>query len=166
MSTGETANTGEATGEEQTGQETGQEATGATETDATGAAGDEPGQEGSERQSGNAEAAKYRRQARDAQQERDSLRTQLDAMRTREVERLAADTLADGADVWHGGTNLASLVADDGTVSADAVKARADAIAGEKPHYKRRASTGELSQGPRGSGPAKSGPTFADIFKT
>lgn len=69
------------------------------------------------------EAARYRRQLREAETERDGLRTQLDALRRAEVDRLVTDAKVRPAAVWAAGTELASLLAEDGTVDAAKVTA-------------------------------------------
>jgi len=87
------------------------------------------------------EAAKYRRQLREAQAEAEGLRSQLDAMRRREAERLAVLPagpavmgLHDGRDLWAYGADPAALVDDDGTVDPERVAAAVRAIGDERPH--------------------------------
>lgn len=62
------------------------------------------------------EAAKYRRQLREAEAERDELRTQLEALRRAEVDRLVTEAKLKPAAVWAAGTELGNLLAQDGTV--------------------------------------------------
>lgn len=69
------------------------------------------------------EAAKYRRQLREAQAERDELRTQLEALRRAEVDRLVTDAKLKPAAVWAAGTELGNLLAENGTVDATKVAA-------------------------------------------
>lgn len=71
-------------------------------------AGDGPGRE----------AAKYRRRLREAETERDQLAAQVDALQRAEVERHAAAAELKPAALWSAGTQLADLLADDGTVDA------------------------------------------------
>lgn len=80
------------------------------------------------------EAARYRRQLRETEAERDGLLTQLDALRRAEVDRLVADqtrTLKPAA-LWAAGTELGQLLAEDGTVDAarvaEAIKAASDTL--------------------------------------
>lgn len=80
--------------------------------------GDEPDDAGISRRD-----VRYREKLRAAEQERDTLRQNLEAMQRREVERLAADHLTKPAALWTVGVELASLVGDDGTVDPDAVLA-------------------------------------------
>lgn len=84
----------------------------------------------------NREAAKYRRQLRDTETERDTLRTRLETLQRGEIERLAGRHLADPADFWRDGAQLADLLDDDGNVSPDKVTAAATAIAEAHAHWK------------------------------
>lgn len=86
--------------------------------------GDEPG-------SGNREAAKYRRRLRDVEAERDSLRGQVEALQRAKVEEIARAKghLSSPAGLWASGTDLASLVAEDGTVNERSVLAACETAA-------------------------------------
>lgn len=88
------------------------------------------------------EAAKYRRRLREAEAERDALTMQLDALRRAEVERLATVELDTPAGLWANGTELADLLADDGTVDPDkvdaAVRAAVDTLGLETRTARRR----------------------------
>lgn len=101
-------------------------------------------------ESGNREAARYRRRLRETESERDTMAQRLSVMQRAEAERLASSRLADGADLWHG-VDLDSLLSEDGGVDADAVKAAVEGIIGQRPHYARRPP--DLKQGQRGSVP-------------
>lgn len=84
--------------------------------------------------SGNAEAAKYRRQLRDTEAERDQLTERLRTAHTQRVEALAADRLADPTDLWRYGTELADLTTEDGDLDNDKVTAALDALAEQRPY--------------------------------
>ncbi len=84
---------------------------------------------------GNAEAAKYRRQLRDTEADRDGLRERLTGYERREAERVAANTLADGADLWAAGTTLDDLRSDDGTLDEAKIAAAAQSITADRPHW-------------------------------
>jgi hypothetical protein len=115
----------------------------------------------SPRPGGNSEAAKYRRQLREVEAERDQLKTQLDTsqvtalqgriddMNRAEAERLAGTHLADGKDLWLTGTTVADLLDDDGRLSAEKVTAAAQSITTDRPHWSRRhtaaAPSGEVT---------------------
>lgn len=89
-------------------------------------AGDKP-EESAEQDGSKAarEAAKYRRQLRETQAERDQLREQIDAMRRAEVERLAGAVLRKPSGLWAAGVQVADLLAEDGTVDPGKVEAAA-----------------------------------------
>ncbi len=73
---------------------------------------------------GNREAAKYRRRLRDTEAERDQLAQRVESMQRTEVERLAAVALLkEPRALWAAGTELADLLAEDGTVDPEKVTA-------------------------------------------
>lgn len=90
-----------------------------------------------EQQTGNREAAKYRRQLRDTENERDTLRERVTGYERAEVERLVADRLADPADLWVAGTELDSLRGKDGAIAPEKVKAAVAELLEQRPHWKR-----------------------------
>ena len=75
-----------------------------------------------ESDSGNREAAKYRRRLRETEQERDRLTAQVEALQRSEIERAAAAEQIKPAALWSV-TELADLLAEDGTVDADKLTA-------------------------------------------
>ena len=83
---------------------------------------------------GNREA-KFRKQLRKTEAERDALAQRLTAMQRAEAQRLASDRLGDAADLWTAGTELDSLLADDGSVSPELVATAVDAVLGSHPHW-------------------------------
>ncbi len=74
----------------------------------------------------NQEAAKWRRQLRETEAERDTLRSRVEAMQRSEVERLAAGRLAKPASLWAAGAQLADLLTEDGDVDPEKVAAALD----------------------------------------
>lgn len=92
------------------------------------------GQEGAEggqddAQSPNHEAAKYRRRLREAEKERDELRTRLDVYLARDVEQVASGFLDSPALLWADGKASAGDFLDEkGEVDRAKVKASAEAI--------------------------------------
>lgn len=83
---------------------------------------------------GNAEAAKYRRQLRDAEATRDDLQRQIDARNREAIERRAGIHLAVPADLFDLGDVVpADLLADDGRPDADKVEAAARALIEVRP---------------------------------
>jgi hypothetical protein len=119
------------------------------------------------------EAAKYRTRAKEAEAERDKLVEQLTGFHRAEVERIASTgaegfrPLADGADLWNGDAELSTLVAEDGTVDAGAVRERAAALGESRPHYRAPGKTagGNADQG-RGDAPKEDPrPSFGEALK-
>ena len=113
--------------------------------------------------SGNAEAAKYRTRLRATEAERDTLAVQLDALRRAEATRVAADVLADGADLFRDDTDLDALLADDGTIDVEAVRARADELIAAHPHWSRHRWPVDTGQGRRGGHTAPA--SWADALR-
>lgn len=101
----------------------------------------------------NREAAKYRRKLRDLEitvaaerelmvAERDALTVErgllaarLDHMQRGEVERLAADTLADPSDLWRE-TDLEDLLDQDGNIDTGKVAVKLNAVVNAHPHWR------------------------------
>lgn len=77
---------------------------------------------------GNREA-RYRRQLRDTEAERDTLRGQIAAMQRGEAERLAGTQLSKPAALWAAGTELTALLDDKGNVDPAKVAAAAETAA-------------------------------------
>jgi hypothetical protein len=128
--------------------------------------------DGEQRGGGNREAAKYRTQLRDTEAQRDALTERLAVMQRREAERLASEHLADAADVWRDGLDVAELLDDDGNVDADKVAERAAAVAAAHPHWRTRpaakrnpaATGGGLQSGATGPGYARR-PTWQSVIR-
>lgn len=114
---------------------------------------DEAQRPAGERETGNAEAARYRRQLREAEATRDTLAGRVEAMQRAEVERLAADRLAVPGDLWRFGVDLSALLTDDGDLDAAAVDAAVDALAADRPHLapRRPFAPDSFGQGRRGT---------------
>jgi len=71
------------------------------------------------------DAAKYRRQLREVEADRDQLRTVVASLQKAEAERLAGVANLKPAALWASGAGLADLLAADGTVDPDKVTAAA-----------------------------------------
>ncbi|MBF6298038.1 hypothetical protein IU459_10815 [Nocardia amamiensis] len=130
--------------------------------------GDAPETDAGGEQSGpNREAAKWRKQLRTVEAERDGLRERVTAFERAEVERLAADRLADPADLWTGGVDLESLRGKDGIDAAKVGKA-VDAILRSHPHWQRaqkqRPAVGSLRSGATGASVDSLGTSWAEVF--
>jgi hypothetical protein len=65
---------------------------------------------------GNSEAAKYRRQLRDTETERDLLKTQITAWQTDHAETVAAKEGVNAAALWASGADLQTLIGENGLI--------------------------------------------------
>jgi len=89
----------------------------------------------------NAEAAKYRRKLRAAETKLEVQTARTEMLIRREVERLAADRLADGTDVWRDDTQLADLVDGEGLPDTERVTARVADLLDAHGHWDKPGST-------------------------
>lgn len=85
------------------------------------------------------EAKKYRQRAQAAEAERDTLRARLETMQRNEIERLAAEHLKDGTDLWRDGAQLADLLDDDGNIDTDKIADVAQTLVTAHPHWRKLA---------------------------
>lgn len=111
------------------------------------------------------EAARYRRQLRDAESERDGLRGKVAALQRSEVQRIAAETLAVPSSLWASGIELSSLLGEDGSVDPGLVAAAAANAAstmGLAPRTRNPAP--DLGQGQRSQAPAQQETSWADFL--
>ncbi|PPF32277.1 hypothetical protein C5B93_15905 [Rathayibacter sp. AY1A2] len=79
-----------------------------------------------QQQNGNSEAAKYRRQLREAEAERDTLRSRVESLQRSDVERIASTKIEKASAVWAAGSQLADLLDEDGNVDPEKVAAAAE----------------------------------------
>ncbi|MEJ7783808.1 MAG: hypothetical protein WKF96_03325 [Solirubrobacteraceae bacterium] len=112
---------------------------------------------------GNSEAAKWRRQLRETETERDGLRSQLDDRDRRDVEKMAAERLADPSDFWHG-TTVDELRAEDGTIDVGKAEAELTKLIKAKPHYAAPVRV-DLHQGVRQDVDRVEPPSFGDALR-
>lgn len=85
----------------------------------------EPGEPLEEPVSSNAEAAKWRKQFREAEQQRDQLAAQVAALQRQQVEATIGLSGVKPAALW-AVTDLADLLGEDGTIDTDKVAAAID----------------------------------------
>jgi len=115
-----------------------------------------------------AEAKKYRQRAQAAEAERDELRARLDTLQRAEVERIAADTLADPADLWTTGTTITDYLTEEGNIDNDKITTTITELVRAKPHWQKPQPTVPNASEVRGDDEIKGGdptPTFTDAFK-
>ncbi|OBB76810.1 hypothetical protein [Mycobacterium sp. 852014-52144_SCH5372336] len=90
---------------------------------------------------GDREAARYRRQLRAAEAERDRLRSQVETYHRSEVERLAGSRgLIDPSDIWASGVSLDQMLTDAGQVDPARVDRVVNDLRVSRPHWVRSAA--------------------------
>ncbi len=121
----------------------------------------EPEEEGA----ANREAAKYRHRLRATESERDQLAGLVSALQRDEAERLAADHLAVGADLFDvGRVDLANLLAETGRVDPALVAAAVETLLRERPGLRQLPRVTDTGAGVRGPS-TPGGPTWGDVLK-
>ncbi|VBA57608.1 hypothetical protein LAUMK191_04099 [Mycobacterium attenuatum] len=121
-------------------------------------------QKGSESPKGNREA-RYRVERNEAREALAAAQARIEAIQTREVERLAGKHLAQPADLFAlSGKTLADLLDDNGDVDAERVAEVAAAVLAARPGLRPNARLVDLTQG-LGGNPPKTKPSFDDLFK-
>lgn len=120
---------------------------------------------GDDRSKSNKEAAKYRRQLRDTETERDGLRDRVAGYERADVERIAGTKLQDGSDLWAAGVNIDDLRDDTGAVDPDKVTAACDQIVAQRPHWRKsRIPKPDPRQGPQGVHPLGNTPDWKGVI--
>lgn len=102
--------------------------------------------------------AKYRREARAAQEERDQLQKRLDNVLRSKAAELAGQVLEDGSDLWPAGVRLSDLIGEDGELDSSLVRAAAEQVLRDHRHWGRsRRTASGLKSG--ASNPSSEAPT-------
>ncbi len=78
---------------------------------------------------------RYRKERAALKAENDELRARLEKRDRLEVERVAAEHLADPADLWLSGNDVSAYLTDDGDVDADKISEAVKALIAERPHW-------------------------------
>lgn len=113
---------------------------------------------------GNREA-KYRVERNSARAERDALAARVEALQTRELERIAAGSLANPSDLLTlSGKSLQDFLDDDGELDHDLVAEAAAEILQSRPNIGHRVRATDPSQGLGGRG--KSAPSWEGFLRT
>lgn len=125
----------------------------------------EPGPAPQEPDSPNREAAKWRRQLRQVEAERDALRAREDERDRQEVERLAGERMASPADLWLS-TGLDAMRDEDGVLDAKLIEQEVRRVLNDRPHWSRREPPPDLHAGARRDVPPDEPPSpFGDAFR-
>lgn len=119
-------------------------------------------QEGTER--GNREAAKYRRQLREAEAERDTLTSRVEALQKDTIEGIAASILKRPAALWATGTTLADLLDTSGNIDPAKVTEAAEKAQQELGASPRHLAPIIPGQGRTPDAPITAGDTFEAAF--
>jgi hypothetical protein len=82
------------------------------------------------------EAATRRRQLREAESARDTLRQRLDTVQRQEVERLAGDAMTDPGDLWLA-VSVDSMRGQDRLIDPELAQAQLAEVLKNKPHWKK-----------------------------
>lgn len=113
----------------------------------------------------NREAAKYRRRLREAETERDTLAGRVETLQRREVERHAADRLAQPSDLFTvAGVALPELLDDAGDVDPGKVDEAVQTLLSDRPGLSRHVRTLDLGQGRRGDPTPTT--SWGDVLRT
>ncbi|OBF95714.1 hypothetical protein A5773_13900 [Mycobacterium sp. 852014-52450_SCH5900713] len=115
----------------------------------------------------NAEAARYRRQLREVEAERDGLAERLQGHQRREVEAMVADLLDVPADLFDIGQVQASdFYNDDGTLNEGELRAAAGALLEERPRLGKPRPAGQRWQnfGQFAPPPPQRGAAWSDVL--
>ena len=62
-------------------------------------------------------------------------RARLERLQRREIERIAAEKMADAADLWTGGVTVDDVLDDQGDIDDDKVHAAVDGLLEQRPHW-------------------------------
>ena len=131
-----------------------------------GAVEQENGSEGHSGSKLHREAAGYRVKLREAEAERDALQVRVNAMLTKEIERLAAEGLSHPADIFTlSGNGPSDYLNEDGDVDPEKVAADVAAILAERPGLGKRVSGYDPTQGYGGRPHVKAQPNWGSLLK-
>ncbi|OBK58296.1 hypothetical protein A5656_16615 [Mycobacterium gordonae] len=116
----------------------------------------------------NSEAARYRRQLRDVQAERDALTDRVRAYQRRECESMVSDLLDVPADLFDiGQIDITAFYDEDGTLNEGELRAAAGALLEERPRLGKPQPTGPRWQnfGQYAPPPPARGAGWSDVLK-
>lgn len=118
--------------------------------------------------SGNSEAAKYRRQLRDAEATRDKLAERLTGYQRRQCEAAVADLLEQPGDLWDlGKADPTAFFGEDDTLNDAELRAAAGALLDMRPGLAKQPTPGPRVWGQHGgTPPGRAGIGWTDVLKT
>lgn len=110
------------------------------------------------------EAAKYRRQLREAESERDTLAGQVESLQRRMIEDYAGRQISRPEALWASGVNVADLLTEDGVPDETKVR-NACSAASDRLGLARPVGGNYVPNEGRSTSRVGSGSSFADAFK-
>ena len=117
----------------------------------------------------NREAAKYRTQLREKESQLTDAQTRIERFQRREVERIAAERLAQPADVLAFGAELSAMIGEDGEVDAELVGTAVTDLTTSRPGLAKGARPGprhsDFGQGRTGASHAAPAAAWSDVIK-
>lgn len=109
--------------------------------------------------------ARYRVERNEARQERDQLAQRVESLLTREAERVAAQHLAEPADLFTlTGKSVRDFVGEDGEVDGELILQAANEILGTRPGLSRHAPATDPSQGSSSPRPKPKQPSWGALL--
>jgi len=111
------------------------------------------------------EAAKWRRQYREAESQVAALTERLTTLQRREVERLASADMADPEDLWRSGVELTELLDESGDVDQGKVAETVENILRQHRHWKKPAPAAAPATDVGTSGLGATPTSFTDAFR-
>lgn len=122
--------------------------------------------EGSEEHSGSKlhqEAARYRTQLRATEASLAEAQERIDSLVRSDIERVAAEVLSQGSDLFLADADVSRFVGEDGRVDYEAVRAAANGLLSERPRLGRLQQAQDPSFGLGGVGSGKPA-SWSDLF--
>jgi hypothetical protein len=113
----------------------------------------------------NAEAAKYRVRAREAEIALANAQARIETLLRADIERVAGESLAMAGDFWIHGNDVNSYLIDGSLVDAERVREDAALLIAERPGLSKNRPAIDPTQGLGGNPPKAAEPTFSDLFK-
>lgn len=96
---------------------------------------------------------RYRLQLREAEAQRDALAQRIEAMQRMDIERVAAELLAQGSDIFMAGADVSEFLNDEGGIDYDRVRASSRELAKDRPGLSKNAPAFDPTQGIGGHTP-------------
>ena len=125
----------------------------------------ETAEEAAPPESGNREAARYRRALRETETQRDALTERVATYQRRDAERVAGEYLAVPDDLWRFGGSIEHYLDENGEVDADRVAGAVAAVLDERPGLGKGAGPRRVDLGQGKREDAASGVTWSGLLR-